>query len=144
MCSIGSFGGFSGKCKENGRIFSAEARRDEPTLKEVENATSIRTMYLQAIEEGSVQQFLSNVYALGFIRQYANFLGINPDMLAKEYPEAFRVKNEKQEFAYGIGTLETRGNPHGGGRFLPNLVWAGGFVIIGAIAWYFGKFIGAF
>ena len=130
--------------KKMGESFRVKREEMNLTLKEVENATSIRTMYLQAIEEGRVQQFLSNVYALGFIRQYASFLGINQDFLTKEYPEAFRVTAEKQDFAYGIGTLETRGNPHGGGRFLPNLAWASGFVIIAALAWYFGKLIGAF
>lgn len=114
------------------------------TLKEVENATSIRQVYLQAIEEGRVQQFLSGVYALGFIRQYGGFLGFDQEKLGKEYPDAFRIGNEKQEFAYGIGTMEARGSPQGGIRWLPNLVWTVAALFIGIAAWYFGKFIGAF
>jgi len=114
------------------------------SLKEVENATSIRILYLQAIEEGRVQQFLSNVYALGFIRQYANFLGFDQEKLNKEYPEAFRLPAEKQDFAYGIGTMEARGNLQGGVRWLPNLVWSVAIIFIGIAAWYFGKLIGAF
>ena len=130
--------------KKLGESFRVKREEMNLTLKEVENATSIRMMYLQAIEEGRVQQFLSNVYALGFIRQYGSFLGFNQDFLTKEYPDAFRITSEKQDFAYGIGTLETRGSPHGGGRFLPNIGWAVGIVLIGALAWYFGKLIGAF
>ncbi len=130
--------------KKMGDSFRVKREEMNLTLKEVENATSIRTMYLQAIEEGRVQQFLSNVYALGFIRQYASFLGFNQENLSKEYPDAFRVTPEKQDFAYGIGTLEARGSPHGGVRWLPNLAWGSGIVFVGAVAWYFGKLIGAF
>jgi cytoskeletal protein RodZ len=114
------------------------------SLKEVENATSIRTMYLQAIEEGKVEHFLSNVYALGFIRQYANFLGFEQEKLSKEFPDAMRLPPEKQDFAYGIGTLEMRGSPHGGVRWMPNLVWGGLFLIVAICAWYFAKFVGIF
>jgi cytoskeletal protein RodZ len=114
------------------------------TLKEVENATSIRTQYLQAIEEGRASHLLSNVYALGFIRQYANFLGFEADKLQKEFPDALRLPLEKQDFAYGIGTLEMRGTPHGGVRWVPNLIWGALFVLLAIGAWYFAKFVGAF
>lgn len=114
------------------------------TLKEVENATSIRALYLQAIEEGKVHQYLSSVYANGFVRQYAQFLGLELEKLVKEFPEAFRTPAEKQEFSYGIGTLESRGNPNGGIRWMPNLMWGCLFLVLGVAAWYFGKRIGAF
>ena len=130
--------------KKMGAVFRAKREEMNLTLKEVENATSIRTLYLQAIEEGRVHQFLSSVYALGFMRQYASFLGFEPERLGKEYPEAFVVPTEKQDFAYGIGTLEVRSPPHGGVRWFPNLLWGLGVVAIGIAAWYFGKLIGAF
>lgn len=130
--------------KKMGEAFRAKREAMNLSLKEVENATSIRTMYLQAIEEGRVQQFLSTVYALGFIRQYASFLGFDSEKLGKEYPEAMRLQTEEQEFAYGIGTLETRGSPQGGVRSLPNLAWGAGILVVLVLAWYFGKLIGAF
>ena len=122
------------------------AKREELnlTLKEVENATSIRMIYLQSIEEGRVDHFLSNVYALGFIRQYASFLGFENEKLNKEFPDAMRLPPEKQDFAYGIGTLEMRGNPQGGVRWLPNLLWGSIFLLVAIGAWYFAKFIGIF
>ena len=127
-----------------GDLFRSKREEMSLTLKEVENATSIRMLYLQAIEEGRAHQFLSSVYTLGFMRQYAQFLGLEPDKLSKEYPEAFRLPPEKQDFAYGIGTLESRGNPHGGIRWVPNLMWGAIFLLIVIAAWYFGKWIGAF
>jgi cytoskeletal protein RodZ len=119
-------------------------KRDEMnlSLKEIENATSIRILYLQAIEEGRVGQFLSTVYALGFIRQYGTFLGLDLEKLTKEFPDAFRLIPEKQEFAYGIGTLEMRGNPHGGVRWMPNLLWVGGTVLVTLFAYLFAKMVG--
>ena len=122
------------------------AKREEMclTLKEVENATSIRMQYLQAIEEGKVNHVLSGVYALGFIRQYAGFLGFESEKLQRDFPEAMRLPLEKQDFAYGIGTLESRGSPHGGIRWVPNLIWGSLFVLLAIGAWYFAKFVGAF
>ena len=70
--------------KKIGDKFRSKREEMSLTLKEVENATSIRMLYLQAIEEGRVTQFLSTVYALGFIRQYASFLGFDMDRLTKD------------------------------------------------------------
>jgi cytoskeletal protein RodZ len=130
--------------KKMGEKFRSKREEMSLSLKEVENATSIRMVYLQAIEEGRVDHFLSNVYALGFIRQYANFLGFEQEKLTKEFPEAMRLPPEKQDFAYGIGTLEMRGSPNGGVRWMPNLIWSVGIVFIIIAAWYFAKFVGVF
>ncbi|HSX26637.1 MAG TPA: helix-turn-helix domain-containing protein [Chlamydiales bacterium] len=128
--------------KKLGEKFRVKREEMNLSLKEVENATSIRMLYLQAIEEGRVGHFLSTVYALGFIRQYANFLGFEQEKLMKEFPEALRFTPEKQEFAYGIGTMEMRGAPHGGVRWLPNLLWGSVFILVLIVAWYFAKFLG--
>ena len=128
--------------KKMGEKFRAKREEMSLTLKEIENATSIRILYLQAIEEGKVEHFLSTAYALGFIRQYGNFLGFDMDKLAKEHPEAFRLAPEKQDFAYGIGTLEMRGSPHGGIRWMPNLLWGSAIVLVGICAWFLAKALG--
>lgn len=128
--------------KKMGEKFRGKREEMNLTLKEVENATSIRMLYLQAIEEGRASHFLSNVYALGFIRQYANFLGFDPEKLLKEHPDAFRLAPEKQDFAYGIGTLEMRSSPHGGIRWVPNLLWGSAILLVGICAWFFAKALG--
>jgi cytoskeletal protein RodZ len=130
--------------KKMGDKFRTKREEMSLTLKEVENATSIRMIYLQAIEEGKVDHFISNVYALGFIRQYGNFLGFESEKLSKEFPEALRLPPEKQDFAYGIGTLEMRGSPHGGVRWIPNIIWIIGGVVVAIAAYYFAKFVGVF
>ena len=127
-----------------GEILREKREEMKLSLKEAESSTSIRTTYLQAIEEGRIGHFLSNAYALGFMRQYANFLGLDIEKLLKEHPDAVRLPPEKQDFAYGIGTLEARGSPHGGVRWMPNLIW--GVVTVATIigAYYFAKFMGIF
>ena len=114
------------------------------SLKEVENGTSIRQLYLQAIEEGRAQQFLSPVYALGFIKQYAIFLGYDPEQLIRENPKAFQIQSERQEFSYGIGTLESRNTQNSPFHAFPNLFWAGATTLALIAAWYLSKFLGLF
>ena len=110
------------------------------SLKEVENATSIRMNYLQAIEEGDLNKLISPVYAQGFIRQYATFVGLDSEAIIREHPEIFN-RQEDQEFSYGIGTLESRGNPGASVKWVPNAVWIAVFVAVLVSAWYFARFL---
>lgn len=110
------------------------------SLKEVENATSIRMNYLQAIEDGNFHQLISPVYAQGFIRQYATYLGEDGDAIIRKHPEMFS-RPEEQEFSYGIGTLEPRGNPGAHVKGLPNSVWVILFAIVLGLAWYLARFL---
>ena len=125
-----------------GAMFKARRKELNLGLKEIENSTSIRSGYLEAIEEGSIYQFISGVYALGFMKQYAGFLGLDMDLLLQENPQAFRVPQEKHEFAYGIGTLEVRGSMGGGVKWFPNLLWALASAVVLIIAWFIAKYLG--
>ncbi len=127
-----------------GEVLKTKREEMHLSLKEVENATSIRQTYLQAIEEGKISQYLSPAYAMGFFKQYASFLGFDGEKVLKDYSAHFRHSTEKQEFMYGIGTLEVRNGHHAGARRRSGLLW--GVVIMGVLlaAWYFGKAIGAF
>ena len=125
-----------------GKLFKTKREEMNLSLKEVENATSIRTSQLASIEEGKKDNFLSSVYVLGFVRQYASFLGLDGDKIIEDNPKAFIQKPVDQEFSYGIGTLETRGAPKGSSRLFPNLLWVGFGVGALVLAWYFAKFLG--
>lgn len=109
------------------------------SLKEVETATSIRMNYLQAIEDGEMGKLISPVYAQGFIKQYAGFLGLDGEALVREHPELFRSQGT-HDFAYGIGTLEMRGNPGSGVKWLPNALWLVAFSLLFLIAYYTAKY----
>lgn len=55
------------------------------TLSEVVETTKIRSRYLQAIEEGDLSIMPGIVYARGFIRSYADFLGLDGAKLTAQY-----------------------------------------------------------
>ncbi len=126
-----------------GELFRSKRSEQGMTLKQVENATSIRINYLQAIEDGKIGHNLSPVYAKGFVKQYASFLQLDGDKIVRENPHVFRPP-DRQEFSYGIGTLEHRGTPGGGVKWMPNIIWAGVTIGIIAVGWYVAKYLGVF
>lgn len=130
--------------KDLGSKFKEKREELKLSLKEVENSTSIRSGYLEAIEEGKTDKFLTNVYMVGFMQQYGTFLGFNLESLSSEFPEIFQQKDEKHNFEYGIGTLEVRGSMTGGVKWLPNLVWAGVTAAALVLAWFLAKSLNLF
>lgn len=111
------------------------------SLKEAENATSIRISYLQALEDGEMNKLISPIYAQGFLKQYASYLGLDGEKMVRDNPNLF-IKPETQEFSYGIGTLEVRGNPGAGVKWFPNFIWVAAFIFICLAGWYLAKFMG--
>lgn len=132
----------SEELKRIGAMFRSRRKELNLSLKEIENSTSIRSGYLEAIEEGSIHQFISSVYAIGFMKQYAGFIGLDIENIIRENPQAFRMPQEKHEFSYGIGTLEVRGSMGGGVKWFPNLLWALASAVVLVIAWYIAKYLG--
>ena len=132
----------SEEVKKLGELFKRKRKELNLSLKDIENATSIRFSHLESIEEGRVHRFLSPVYMLGFIRQYASFLGLDGQKLLAEYPDVAKLGKKGHHFAYGIGTLEKRGNIGGGIKWFPNLMWA--ILSVGIVlgAYYFAKYLG--
>jgi cytoskeletal protein RodZ len=129
---------------EVGALLKKRRKERLLTLKEVENSTSIRSNYLEAIEEGRVNEQLSTVYAQGFTKQYGKFLDLDMEQMMLDYPEAFKSSTEKHEFSYGIGTLEKRGSLGGGVKWFPNLLWMGVSAVILFLAWYLARYLGIF
>lgn len=126
-----------------GRQLRIKREEQGLSLKEVESATSIRIVYLEAIEEGREDMNLSPVYFHGFIRQYANFLGCEMDEIEQKYPSLFQSSSHRLDLDYGIGTLEKRGHPHihffNPARLIPNLIWGGALALMLFLAWQLAK-----
>ena len=121
-----------------GALFAERRKELNISLKDVELATSIRLHYLQAIEEGQFDQIISPIYAKGFVKQYASFLGLDGESIVREYVALF-PKSLRQDFDYGIGTLETRGHPGSGVQWAPNVVlFILAFCVLG-FAWFLAK-----
>lgn len=132
----------SEELRRMGTLLRQKRQEMNLSLKEVENSTSIRAGYIDAIEEGKISECVSSTYAIGFMKQYATFLGYDAERLVREHPSAFRIAPQKQEFSFGIGTLEARGNASGGMKWLPSLLWTAVGTGVLLLAWFFAKAMG--
>lgn len=65
------------------------------TLEEIQETTKIRTRYLKAIEDGDFSVMPALVYAKGFVKSYAEALGLNGNELVKKYEYLFHEKDEE-------------------------------------------------
>ena len=68
-----------------GYTLRQERERQNLTINDIEEGTSIRALYIEAIENGEYDKLPGTVYAKGFIKNYAKFLGLDPDATVKEF-----------------------------------------------------------
>ncbi len=71
-----------------GEILRAEREKQGKTVKDIERGTSIRAIYIQAIEDGRYEVLPGEVYLKGFIRNYASYLGLNAQQVLAVYRES--------------------------------------------------------
>lgn len=60
------------------------------TIEDVEKATRIRAKFLAALEAGEIDSLPSILQARGFLRNYAQHLGLNPDQALGQLDEALK------------------------------------------------------
>jgi cytoskeleton protein RodZ len=73
-----------------------EARyRQQLELSEVELATKIRARYLQALEEESFDALPAQTYVKGFLRTYADYLGLDGQLYVDEYNSRYSVGEDE-------------------------------------------------
>ena len=65
------------------------------SLKEAEQATKIRTRYLQGLEREDPTALPDPVYARGFLKTYANFLGLDGEQLSREFRDHRAPRRER-------------------------------------------------
>ncbi len=70
-------------------------------LSQVAHALCIRTLYLQAIEEGRYADLPGTTYAVGFVRTYADYLGLDSDaVVARFKSETAAARSGKRPLAF--------------------------------------------
>ena len=90
-------------------------------IRTVEETTKIRTRYLRAMESEEWATLPGHAYVKGFLRTYANLLGLDADALVDEYRRTVEGP-QASPVPLGEGVLETRrrlrepGMPGGGSR----------------------------
>ena len=78
-----------------GERLKTEREKQGLTLKEVELSTSIRSLYLDAIERDNFAAVPGEVYLKGFIRNYAIALTLEPEELLTQYKEQVGAVKEE-------------------------------------------------
>jgi cytoskeleton protein RodZ len=110
-----------------------EAReRQELELSQIERDTRIRTRYLQALEDERFDRLPAPAYAKGFLRTYADYLGLDAQRFVDEYNIHFAPSEEPQAAApvriRRPGRLRRR-----------LLIVAPVAVVVGLVAWGFSR-----
>lgn len=68
-----------------GYTLRQERERQNLSIEDIEQGTSIRVLYIEAIEAGEYDKLPGTVYTKGFIKSYAKFLGMDVDAVVKEF-----------------------------------------------------------
>ena len=68
-----------------GDILRKEREKQKLSVKDVEQGTSIRAVYIDALENGEYDKLPGEVYAKGFIKNYGNFLELNGEDLVRQF-----------------------------------------------------------
>jgi cytoskeletal protein RodZ len=80
---------------ELGEFLKSERLKRGMTLEEIQEITKIRTRYLKAIEDGDFSVMPAMVYAKGFVKSYAEALGLDGNEIVKKYEHLFKEKEEE-------------------------------------------------
>ena len=78
-----------------GRILEQTRRERGLSLDEVEQATKIRKRYLDGLEREDYTTLPDAVYAQGFLKTYANFLGLDGEELSRQLRSRRRPRRER-------------------------------------------------
>ena len=74
-----------------------EARfRQQLDVRDAEQATKIRTKYLKALEDEQFDLLPAETYVRGFLRTYADFLGLDGQLYVDEYNSRYVAGEEEQ------------------------------------------------
>jgi hypothetical protein len=99
------------------------------TPADVQKAIRIRDRYLQALEEERWELLPGDAYVKGFLRTYADYLGLDGSLYVEEYNSRFARPDEPQMVPERFARTHT---PFAGVGFLRPLVAVG--VIVGIVA----------
>jgi cytoskeleton protein RodZ len=100
-------------------------------LLEVARQLRIRHSYLQAIEAGAFSALPGMTYAIGYVRTYAQFLGLDPQFAVKRFKAEVEGLDRRHELAFPSPPPE--GKVPGGAILFVSLVLAA----IGYGGWYY-------
>ncbi len=114
-------------------------RREElgHTLQSAEEQTKIRKLYLQALENEDFAVLPPRIYATGFVKNYARFLGLDEKQLTQEFKELAYVNQEVHDEETMAYTSKKSAVPYwlnakniaAAVAFLLLTIWAGNYLV---------------
>ena len=124
-----------------GEILRNEREKKGLSVKEIEAAISIRSLYINAIEENNYSVIPGEVYVKGFIRNYANYLGFDGQEMVNSYRQSQLpppVINETiiPENQNTVSKKPAKNNSNSGKLMLIGLV---AVCLVGGAWWLFGS-----
>lgn len=108
-----------------------ELGRDVPT---VARQLRIRAVYITAIEEGRLQDLPGTAYAVGFVRAYADYLGLDGNSIVGDYRDELARRSRQNQLIWPVDQVEHKHFPGG-------IVLVVSVLVLGALygGWYFAS-----
>jgi cytoskeleton protein RodZ len=114
-----------------GALLRAERERSGKNLETIARTLKIRASYLEAIEEGRFQDLPGSAYAIGFLRSYSDFLGLDWDEVARRFKNEAGGLSNRAELVFPSAVAE---------RNIPTGMLLAGALVIAVLIyglWYF-------
>ena len=77
-------------------------------LADVAHALNIRRPYLEAMESGRYDQLPGSTYAVGFVRAYANYLGLDGREMVQRFKDEVAGLDDRQELVFPSPVPESK------------------------------------
>jgi len=95
--------------KRFGRLWRQVREEKGMTMEQAEEETKIRKFYLRALEEDNFSVMPAQVYAIGFVRKYCVFLGIDEQEMIHRYKQlSGGIRKEEDSAATPVATYEDK------------------------------------
>ena len=85
-----------------GSLLRASRMKLELDLRDVAETLNIRFIYLEAIEDGRYEDLPGAVYVVGFIRSYADYLGLDSEEVVRSYKNEESSQSGKTELIFPV------------------------------------------
>lgn len=96
-----------------GAILKSSRLKQKKTLEEVSGELCIRKIYLTALEDGDYETLPPIPYGIGYVRTYANYLGLSAERAVKLYKAASLMDEQnKQEEVDIVPEVNKSSNRH--------------------------------
>lgn len=94
-----------------GEILRRAREHYRQTIPDIENALRIRASQIEAIEKGDMSKLPGPVYAVGFVRSYAEYLGLSGDKMVRLFKLQTADIDKKPELHFPAAAAEKKMPP---------------------------------